>query len=222
MTVPPGTSPMSSLNLTLTPSWASLLTTTWRPIERKSGHKPHSQEMIVDYRWQQGCGHIPIHISDVWVERVSSLKYLCVHIIEDFYWILQIPQWKNLALFSYEDWEISAWNPASSQSWAWLTCYINIWYETVPPTAENKYRGWWKRQSIHWQQTSGNSVKCLVVLEESGGFPLMMHWRSMTRKRALSWTDYSEQQRVESIGLSGKLPLTFGRQTSPPEDRPEL
>ncbi len=39
--------------------------------------------MIMDYRRQQGAGHLPIHIGDAEVESVSSFKFLCVHISED-------------------------------------------------------------------------------------------------------------------------------------------
>ncbi|KAF7655017.1 hypothetical protein LDENG_00062100, partial [Lucifuga dentata] len=47
-----------------------------------------TKEMIVDYRRQQGGGHLPLYIGDAEVERVGSFKFLGVHITEDLSWTL--------------------------------------------------------------------------------------------------------------------------------------
>ena len=97
----PSTAPTPSLSSPTTqPSWASSQTTTRWPTERRSltswckennlslnAYK--SKEMIVDYRKQQGGTHPPpIHIGDAEIERVSSLRFLGVHIAEDLSWTL--------------------------------------------------------------------------------------------------------------------------------------
>ena len=45
-----------------------------------------TKELIVDYRRGQSTGHAPIHINGAAVERVSSFRFLGVHISEDLTW----------------------------------------------------------------------------------------------------------------------------------------
>ena len=45
-----------------------------------------TKELIVDYRKQQREGHAPIAINGTTVERVSSYRFLVVHITEDLTW----------------------------------------------------------------------------------------------------------------------------------------
>ncbi|KAK5888208.1 hypothetical protein CesoFtcFv8_016729 [Champsocephalus esox] len=47
-----------------------------------------TKEPIVDYRKQQGEGYAPIAINGTTVERVSSFRFLCVHITEELTWTL--------------------------------------------------------------------------------------------------------------------------------------
>ncbi|XP_071058133.1 uncharacterized protein [Pseudochaenichthys georgianus] len=45
-----------------------------------------TKELIVDYRKQQREEHAPIAINGTTVERISSFRFLCVHITEDLTW----------------------------------------------------------------------------------------------------------------------------------------
>lgn len=47
-----------------------------------------TKEMIVDYRREQGIVHCPIYIAYAKVGRVSSFKFLGVHVTEDLSWRL--------------------------------------------------------------------------------------------------------------------------------------
>ncbi|KAK1805550.1 hypothetical protein P4O66_019211 [Electrophorus voltai] len=61
---------------------------TWCSSNNLSLSTEKTKELIVDYRKSKGCTHSPVHINGTEVERVSSFKFLGVHISEDLPWTL--------------------------------------------------------------------------------------------------------------------------------------
>ena len=59
--------------------------THWCQENNLSLNVSKTKELIVDFRKQRG-EHCPITIDRAAVERVTSFKFLCVHIAEDLTW----------------------------------------------------------------------------------------------------------------------------------------
>ena len=64
------------------------LLTSWCQENNLTLNVSKTKEMIVDFRRQRRVQHSPIYINDAEVERVSSFKFLGVHITEDLSWTL--------------------------------------------------------------------------------------------------------------------------------------